>query len=113
MIAVLTSAERVERAMNRLAELVCENGPTHLVRGMPSYQAHEAMVRCIERIVRQRNDLEVALEDLIELCDDEPDFSQVGPDPVVLVRAKDVLLNLGAPEPADKDGEVSIDDSPY
>lgn len=94
MEIVLTPTERVERAMDRLCELVCENGATHLLRGMPSYQAHEAIVRCIERVMRQRNELETALEDLVELCDDGPDLSQSGPDPVVLVRAKNTLEML-------------------
>jgi hypothetical protein len=110
MMAVLTPAERVERAMDRLCELVCENGPTHLLRGMPSYHAHEAMVRCIERIVRQRNELETALEDLVELCDDGPDLSQSGPDPVVLVRAKDALEHLYGPET--EEPEAGPDESP-
>jgi hypothetical protein len=98
---VLTPSERAERAMDHLCELVCEHGPTHLVRGMPSYQAHEAMLRCIQTLIRQRNELEVALEELVELCDDGPDLSQSGPDPVVLVRAKRALETI-----YNKEGEV-------
>lgn len=105
----LTSTEKVERAMDRLCELVCTYGPTHLVRGMPSWQAHEAMVRCIERLVRQRNELETALEDLVELCDDGPDLSQSGPDPVVLAKAKKALEEFDGPEVAAEEEEAGPD----
>lgn len=49
-----TPTERVEAAMDRLCQLVTEHGPTHLVRGMPSYLAHEAMLACIEHLITQR-----------------------------------------------------------
>lgn len=42
---------RTDEAMDRLAELVTKHGPKFLVRGMPAYQAHEAMVACIEHLV--------------------------------------------------------------
>lgn len=91
MELVLTTSERTERAMDALCELVCENGPIHLLRGMPNSQVQESLLLCMQQLIRQRNELEVALEELVELCDDGPDLSQSGPDPVVLVRAKRAL----------------------
>lgn len=44
---------RTDNAMDRLAELVTAYGPKFLVRGMPAYQAHEAMVACLEKLVAE------------------------------------------------------------
>lgn len=41
---------RVELAMNNICELVTHHGPKHLVRGMPSYLAHEAMYECMKHL---------------------------------------------------------------
>lgn len=79
--------ERCEVAMNSLAELVTTYGPIPLLRGMPSYQAYEAMVACIERLARRSN----ALESLVALCDGGPDLSQSGEDPEALTIAREAL----------------------
>lgn len=46
------AGQRVEAAMDRLAELVTQHGPQPLVRGMPSYLAHEAIVACVEHLIQ-------------------------------------------------------------
>lgn len=46
-------AVATEHLMDKLSELVTQYGPKHLIRGMTNFEAHTAMVACIEKLVEQ------------------------------------------------------------
>lgn len=54
-IYVDTTGARMEYLIGRIEKLVTENGPRHIVRGMPTIDVYEGIVECLEKLVGEKN----------------------------------------------------------